>query len=107
MFLFVCFVCLLASRLACLFFAGVGGGGGGGEKRTSHTCSYMKSKRCSHNLQSNHRGNSQRFCKMLFFVGRRFPSQQKMELDPVETPTKTSHGKINFNESITTMLKFR
>ena len=42
-----------------------GGGGGGGRKATSHTFSQMKSKRCSHNLQSNHRGNSQRFRKML------------------------------------------
>ena len=25
----------------------------------------MKSKQCSYNLQSNHRGNSQQFCKML------------------------------------------
>ena len=39
----------------------------------------MRSKRCSHNLQSNHRGNSQRFCKMLMsrFINLRRLSGQK------------------------------
>ena len=41
----------------------------------------MKSKRCSHNLQSNHRGNSQRFFKMLmsrFINLRRLPRQKEL-----------------------------
>ena len=28
----------------------------------------MKSKPCSHNLESNHRGNSQQFCKMVAII---------------------------------------
>ena len=69
----------------------------------------MKSKRCSHNLQSNLRGNSQQFCKMLMSRLNnlcRFPAQ-KMALDPVRmTPTKTvaSQGKVIFSESITTVV---
>ena len=34
--------------------------GGGGCGATSHTFSYVKSKRCSHNLQSNQQGSCQR-----------------------------------------------
>ena len=40
------------------FFMFACGGGGGGA--TSHTFSYMKSKRCSLNLQSNQQGSCQR-----------------------------------------------
>ena len=64
----------------------------------------MKSKQCSHNLQSNHRGNSQRFWKMLM---SRLNNLCRFLLDPVRlTPTKTvaSHGKVNFSESITTVV---
>ena len=68
----------------------------------------MKSKRCSHNLQSNHQGNSQQFYKMLMSRLNnlcRFPGHKKTALDPVRlTPTKTPHGEVNFSESITTVL---
>ena len=52
---------------------------GGGGEATSHTSSYMKSKRCSHNLQSDQQGSCQRICVLIMRITSKTIDQRSRE----------------------------